>query len=120
MLTVTVMVTLIMIPRIYGSWLQIMESAEAGDIDKLVDLQAQQNNWIIRHFICALLALALVIAMEYCPDLGAPEQIIGATEGYCAISFVLALIESVLAQKISSLSINLMQPVKEQSNRNQL
>lgn len=120
MLTVTVTVTLIMIPRIYGSWLQIMESAEAGDIDKLIALQAQQNSWVIRHFICALLALALVICLQYCPDLGAEEQILGVTAAYSALSFVLAFIESIPAQKISNLSMSLMQPLKEGLNRNQL
>jgi len=120
MLTVTVTAALIMIPRVYGSWLQIMESAEAGDIDKLISLQAQQNSWVIRHFICALLALALVIGMKYCPDMGAPEQMFGVTAAYSALSFVLAFIESILAQKISTLSMGLMQPLKERINRNQL
>ncbi len=120
MLTVTVTLILVMIPRIYGSWLQIMESAEVGDIDKLITMQAEQNNWVIRHFICALVALALVFGLEYCPDLGATEQMVEVIVVYSALSFVLAFIESILAQKISSLSMALMQPLKERLNRNQL
>ncbi len=109
-----------MIPKLYGSWLQITESSEAGDIDKLIALQAQQNSWVIRHIICALVALALAISLEYCPDLGAPEQMLEVTAAYSALSFVLAFIESILAQRISNLSIILTQPLKERPNRNQL
>lgn len=111
---------MVMVPRIYGSWLQFKEYAEEGDMDKLINLQAQHNEWIIRHLCMALLALGFVTAIKYLPELETYSQTAGATAVYSAISFTLAFVESLLAQKISAFATSALQPAKQpqKGNRN--
>lgn len=107
---------MIMVPRIYGSWLQFKEFAEDGDMDRLIGLQVLHNEWVIRHLSMALLALGFVAAMKYLPELATYSQTAAATAVYSIISFTFAFVESLMAQKISGYATSLLQPVKERKN----
>ena len=115
--SITVMLStiliMVMVPRIYSNWLQFREFAEQGDLDRLIELQAQHNQWIIRHLFIALLALGFVTAMEYMPELEMYSQTATAMAAYSAISFTLAFIESIMAQKISGYAATTLLPIKE-------
>lgn len=104
---------LIMVPRIYSNWLQFREYAEQSDLDKLIELQALHNQWIIRHLFIALLALGFVTAMKYMPELEMYSQTATAMAAYSIISFILAFAESIMAQKIAAYAAASLQPVKE-------
>lgn len=113
MVMLSVILVLIMVPKIYGSWLQSREHVEQADLDGLLDLQAQHNEWVIRHLCMALLALGFVTAIKYLPELEMYSETAAATAAYCAISFTLAFVESILAQKISVCAASMLQPAKE-------
>ncbi len=113
MVVLSVILVLIMVPRIYGSWLQFKEYAEDGDMNRLIGLQVLHNEWVIRHLSMALLALGLVAAMKYLPELGEYSQTAAATAVYSIISFTLAFVESLMAQKISGYTATTLQPAKE-------
>lgn len=116
MVTLSVVLVLIMIPRIYGNWLQFREYTEEGDMDKLAGLQSLHNEWVIRHLSMALLALGFVAAIKYIPELASYSQTAAATAVYSVISFVFAFVESLLAQKISGYTASTLHPVKQHNN----
>lgn len=115
--SITVMLSavliMIMVPRIYSNWLQFKEYMEQGDRDKLVELQTLHNQWVIRHFGMGLLALGFVTAMKHLPGLEMHSQAAAATAAYSAISLTLALVESILAQKIAAYAAAVPQSAKE-------
>ena len=113
MVVLSVFLVLVMVPRIYGNWLQFKEYAEEGDLDKLMSLQARHNEWVIRHLCMALLALGFVTAIKYLPELETYSQTAAATAVYSVISFTLAFAESLLAQKISACAVSILQPAKQ-------
>ena len=117
MVILSVILVLIMAPRIYGSWLQFREYAEDGDLDRLIGLQVLHNEWVIRHLSMALLALGFVAAMKYLPELAEYSQTAAATAVYSIISFTFAFVESLMAQKISGYATSVLQPAKERRNR---
>lgn len=113
MVTLSVILVLIMIPRVYGNWLQLREYIEEGDMDKLAGLQSLHNEWVIRHLSMALIALGFVAAIKYIPELANYSQTAEATAVYSLISFVFAFVESLLAQKISGYMASTLLPVKQ-------
>jgi len=113
MMLLSVILVMVMVPRIYGNWLQFKEYAELMDLDGLSELQTMHNGWVIRHMCLALIALGFVVAIKYLPGLESYSQTAAATAAYSAISFTFAFIESLLAQKISVSATSMLQPVKE-------
>lgn len=118
MTVLSVTLVIIMVPRIYGSWLQFKEYSADGDMDKLSSLQAHHNEWILRHLFMALLALGFVTAMKYLPELAKYSQTADVTAVYCVISFTFAFVESLLAQKISIFASAALQPAKPNPKTN--
>lgn len=116
MVMFSIILVLLMVPRIYGNWLQFKEYAEAGDMDRLIGLQVLHNEWVIRHLSMALVTLGFVAAMKYLPELAVYSQTAAATAVYCIIYFTFAFVESLMAQKISDYSASILQPVKERKN----
>lgn len=116
MLTLLTMVTFCMIPRIGFDWLKFREYAKENDQDNLLLLQKQENGWVIRHLVCALFAVALVVAMKTCPDLGQPERLAAVTALYAVISFSFAVVESILSQRIYQCAMTRMEPVRQRND----
>ncbi|KAA0895150.1 hypothetical protein F6V25_04945 [Oryzomonas japonica] len=116
MMTLLTMVTFCMIPRIGFDWLRFREYAKEDDREKLLMLQRQENGWVIRHLACALCAVALVVAMKTCPNLGQPERLAAVTAVYAVISFCFALVESILSQRIYQFTVSRMEAVKQRSD----
>lgn len=116
MMTLLTMVTFCMIPRICFDWLRFGEYAREDDLDNLCVLQRQENGWVIRHLVCALFAVALVVTMKTCPNLGQPERLAAVTALYAVISFCFALVESILSQRIYRCVMTRMEPVKQRND----
>lgn len=104
MLTLTLTVLLTVVPRTVFSWQQFSELAAAEDRDGLLELLRQENEWMMRHFVCAAAGTGLVALLETMPGLNPPEYLTEMIGGYVLLSFALALLESLLAQKIAQLT----------------
>lgn len=104
MLILTLTVLLTVVPRTVFSWQQFSELAAVEDRDGLLELLRQENEWIVRHFVCAAAGTALVALLETMPGLNPPEYLTEMIGGYVLLSFALALLESLLAQKIAQLT----------------
>lgn len=112
MVILSMMLVVTTTPKIYGSWLLLEEYAADGDIDSLLDLQARQNAWAMRHLCLALLGVGFVATMTYRPELAGYAQTAGATAAYSVISLLFSFAESLLAQRISGYAAARLQPVK--------
>jgi hypothetical protein len=113
MVMLSIILVLVMVPRIYGSWLQFREYAENGDMDRLASLQALHNEWVIRHLSMALVAFGFVAAMKYLPELTVYSETASATAVCSIICFTFAFVESLMAQKISDYATSILQPAKQ-------
>lgn len=117
MLALTLVIAVIMTPRIYANWLRFKEYAEEGDLEKLGELLREENNWVARHLFCAFCGLVLAAFAKYLPEMGASEQLIRMTAVYSMLSLLLAFIESFLSHRISALTVARMEPAKERAEK---
>ncbi|HBA88839.1 MAG TPA: hypothetical protein DCZ75_12910 [Geobacter sp.] len=102
MMTVTLTMTAVMVPRIYMSWMLAEERCIEGEIEPLLELLAEQNSWVLRQFGCGAIAFALIWMVRTSQhDLEIPAAMEAALAIYTAISMVFAVLESLIAQRIS-------------------
>lgn len=102
MMTVTVTMTAVMLPRIYMSWITAEERCIEEEIEQLQELLAEQNSWVVRQFGCGAVAIAMIWMVHNSKhDLGIPASMEAALGLYAAISLVFAVLESLIAQKVS-------------------
>lgn len=113
MLTITLVVPMIMVPVIDSQWMEFEFSKEEGDQEKLQLLLKQVNWWVMRHLVCALLAVLFVAVLVHAHDqLEQPGQLAIITGIYATISITFAFVESLLAQEIYHLTARPLEPVK--------
>lgn len=100
-LTITLAAIVIMVPKSYISWSKAERLMREGDTEGLESLLAMQNSWIKRHLICGISGLAIVwIMMNYQKE--SITNILTDSLAFCVtVALVLAIVESVLAQKIA-------------------
>ncbi|TSK08782.1 MAG: hypothetical protein FPO08_05635 [Geobacter sp.] len=102
MMSVTMIMTAVMLPRIYFSWITAQHCDEA-EIAQLEQLLAEQNRWIWRHFGCATLAVAMIWMAHNSPnDLGIPASMEMTLACYATVSLFFAVLESLIAQKVAA------------------
>lgn len=102
MITVTMTMTVFMLPRIYMTWIIAEHCCMEGETEQLVYLLADENGWALRQFGCGAVAIALIWMVHNSPhDLGVPASMEAALAVYGVISLVFAVLESLIAQKIS-------------------
>ncbi len=103
MITVTLTMTAVMVPRIYLSWLMAEEHRLEGEVEALQNLLAEQNRWVGRQFFCGSAAFALVWMVKTSRhDLDIPASMAAALAAYAVISMFFAVLEGLVAQKVSS------------------
>lgn len=103
MMTVTLTMAAVMVPRIYYSWLRAEQCCLDEEPEPLRELLAEENDWVMRHLGFGVLALALIWMVKHSrQDLEIPVAMAAAMALYTTISFLFAVIESLLAQKISA------------------
>ena len=103
MMTVTLIMTAVMVPRIYMSWIMAEELCVEGELETLRELLAEQNRWVMRQFGCGAMAIAMIWMVKTSPhDLEIPASMAAALASYAAISMIFAVLESLVAQKIAA------------------
>ncbi len=117
MVMLTMAVTLLTAPRIYGDWLRFRTFAREDDLDSLFILQRQAREWILRHSLCTLAGLVIVVMLQLFPELAPPEHLAEAIAVYAMLSFGFAVVESLLAEKVAQQLISMMLPVKLQHDK---
>jgi hypothetical protein len=115
MLTLTLIVPLLAVPQIDSHWMEFEFLKKEGDHEKLHVLLKQINGWVMRHIVCAFIAVLLVMVLVYFPtQMKQPGQLATITGIYAIISSIIAFVESLLAHKISHLTAS---PVATEKNK---
>ncbi|QXE88069.1 hypothetical protein KP003_06635 [Geomonas nitrogeniifigens] len=102
MMTVTMTMTAVMLPRIYMSWIVAERYFLEGEIEQLMQLLVEQNSWVWRQFGCGAAAVAMIWMVRNSPhDLSIPASMEAALAFYATISLLFAVLESLIAQRAS-------------------
>ena len=101
LMTVTITLTVAILPRIYLASIRAEELFLEQEIGLLRELLAEHNAWVVRHLGCGLGALALVWIAKTSPGMEVPGLLAEAMAIYAASSLFFAGLESLLAQKIT-------------------
>ncbi|MBJ6799356.1 hypothetical protein [Geomonas propionica] len=113
MMTVTMTMTAVMLPRIYMSWLVAERHFLEGEIKQLMELLVEQNNWVWRQFGCGAVAVAMLWMVRHSQhDLSIPSSMEAALAFYATISLVFAVMESLIAQRVSGFLALVPAPAK--------
>ena len=101
MVAIIAVLTLVMPPRIYGDWLKCAHYSAEGEQELLKALLRAENQWMLRHLVCAAAATALVAAIKLNPSLHQYDTLSHVTIIYALMSLSFAAAESLLAGRIS-------------------
>ncbi|WP_224982751.1 hypothetical protein [Geomonas agri] len=113
MMTVTMTMTAVMLPRIYMSWIVAERYFLEGEIEQLMQLLIEQNNWVWRQFGCGAVAVAMIWMVRNSQhDLSIPASMEATLAVYATISLVFAILESLVAQRVSGFLALVPAPVK--------
>lgn len=103
MMTVTVTMTAVMLPRLYMSWITAEQHFVEGETEQLGLLLAEQNRWVRRHFGCGAAAMAMIWMVHNSRhDLAIPASMETALAVYATISLAFAVLESLTAQRAAN------------------
>lgn len=100
MVGLTAILLFVTIPRIWAEWSRFRLIADEGSDDEMEILFSVEKAWVERHFVCAFFGIILVAAIKNDPGLHGFDDVAVAVGVYVAISCILAIAESVFAQKI--------------------
>lgn len=112
--TITLAMITVMVPKIYHAFLVAELLFLDEELELLRDLLAERNEWMLRHLGCGLGAMILIWVVMNAPGLEDPSQVTSATAVYASCSLLFAVLESLLAQKISGLLATVPARVKVQ------
>ncbi len=101
MLMIIATLTFIMPPRIFYNWMQFNAYRREGELAQLIALQSAENQWMLRHLVCAFAAIVIVAYLKLHPTIEGAEQLSVVTAAYAVISILFAVTESLFAQKIA-------------------
>ncbi len=101
MLMIIATLTVIMPPRMFYNWMQFNAYRREAELEQLIALQCTENQWTIRHLICAFAAIVMVAYLKLHPTMESTEQLSAITATYAVISTLFAVTESLIAQKIA-------------------
>ena len=112
MMTITITMTLLMIPRIYYAWLRSVIFSVEEEREKLRLLQVEENVWVMRQIGYGLFLLTVLLLLKNYKPLEVSSGVTGALALYAMVSLLFAIVESVLAQKISDIIDSIPVPAK--------
>ncbi|MBJ6751312.1 hypothetical protein [Geomonas anaerohicana] len=113
MMTVTMTMTAVMLPRIYMSWIMAERCFLEGEIEQLMQLLVEQKNWVWRQFGCGAVAVAMIWMVRHSQhDLSIPASMEATLAIYATISLVFAILESLVAQRVSTFLALVPAPAK--------
>ncbi len=101
MLMIIATLTVIMPPRMFYNWMQFNVYRRQAELEQLIALQCTENQWMLRHLICAFAAIVMVAYLKLHPAMEGAEQLSVITGAYAVISILFAVTESFIAQKIA-------------------
>ncbi|MBU5612702.1 hypothetical protein [Geomonas azotofigens] len=102
MMTVTMTMTAVMLPRIYMSWIVAERYFLEGETENLMQLLVEQNSWVWRQFGCGAVAVAMIWMVRNSQhDLAIPASMEATLAIYATISLAFAVLESLIAQRVS-------------------
>ena len=118
-ITVTIFLSscVLILPKMYLASLQADSLFDEEEAELLQALLEQRNDWIIRHLACAMGALIIVWMIYNTPGVAVNEMLAAGLGVYAGASLLFALLESMLALKISCLLD--MMPTRVKVRRNQ-
>ncbi|WP_318258710.1 hypothetical protein [Geobacter anodireducens] len=90
MVVLTTIVSAVMIPRIMLDWLRYQEFLRDRNDEALRALIAGQKGWMMRHGLCALGAVALVVCIKCLPGLARYDELAGVTAIYGMMTLAFA------------------------------
>lgn len=99
--SLTLAMTVVMIPKIYWAWSTARRCYLKGEVEKLRELLREQNGWTKRHFCCGLTGLALVWLMAQYLPANIPSSLTDGVAFFVTISLAFAIAESLVAQHIA-------------------
>lgn len=103
MMTITMTMAAAMSPRIYMAWLVAQQRCLDGEVEQLARQLEDENSWVWQQFICGAMSLSMIWMVRYSPhDLEIPASMEAALALYAGISMLFAVLESLIAQKIST------------------
>ena len=103
MMTITITMTVIMLPKMYHVYLVAEMLYLEEEYDLLRELLRERNDWVLRHVICGATGLVLLWLTKGFPGLEVPELLAATLALYAGLSLMLALFNSLLAQKVAAL-----------------
>lgn len=101
LLMIIATLTVIMPPRIFYNWMQFNAYRREEEQEQLIALQSAENQWMLRHLVCAFAAIVMVAYIKLHPTIEGTEQLSVITAAYAVISILFAVTESLFAQKIA-------------------
>ena len=119
MMTVTMTMTGVMLPRIYMSWMTAKQLSADGEVGQMERLLAEQNAWVLRQLGCGAAAISLICMVRTSRyDLGVPASMEVALALYASISLAFAVLESLIAQKAADFLdlVPVAAPVREEAD----
>ncbi len=105
LLMIIATLTVIMPPRIYYNWMQFNAYRREEEQEQLIALQSAENQWMLRHLVCAFAAIVMVAYIKLHPAMEGAEQLSVLTAAYAVHSILFAVTESLFAQKIERVMI---------------
>lgn len=105
-------ITLNAVVKIADDFASLREYLAEDSPDGLIDLLQEKRQWIERHLFCAITGLGLVAFLKHSPSLDKFDMLAGLAAVHVSLSLILALVESLFAQRISMAISSRMEPVK--------
>ena len=99
----TVSAAALLIPRMMIDWQQYRELLQDSDAESLRQFAAKQNQWVLRHGICATGAIGMVAIITHAPGMAPFEKLAGVITAYGMMTLTFMFIESLLAQRAARL-----------------
>ena len=87
------------------------------EVKVLWGLLEERNAWVLRHFRLGLGALVLIWLSQCFSGMEIPVQVIAALAIYAVSSLNFAILETLLAQRITSMLASIPAPIRERAQR---
>jgi hypothetical protein len=117
MLTVMLTMAVAIVPRIYCAFIQAEESYQYLEVRLLWELLEERKVWVLRHFRLGLGALILIWISQSFSGMEIPFQLTAALAIYTVSSLNFAILETLLAQRITSMLASIPAPIRERAQR---
>ena len=117
MITVMLVMAVTIVPRVYCAFIEAENSYQEWEVRQLWVLLEERNAWVLRHFRLGLGALVLIWLSQCFSGMEIPVQLTAALAIYAVSSLNFAILETLLAQRITSMLASIPAPIRERAQR---